>query len=129
MDELTKEKQRIASVYDERLCPVDGAFSIPGRRPDSTHVFHQYVIRTRDAATRTKLIDHLNKLDIGTIIHYPVPPHLQEAYAYLGHAKGDFPITELYADTVLSIPMYNGMTDQEQDAVIRALNDFRPDHP
>ncbi len=87
------------------------------------------MIRTRDAATRTKLIDHLNERDIGTIIHYPVPPHLQEAYAYLGYTKGSFPITELYADTVLSIPMYNGMTKEEQDAVIRALNDFRPDQP
>ncbi len=129
LDELTGERQQIAAVYDKRLCPADGAFSIPERRPDSTHVFHQYVIRARDAATRAKLIDHLNRLDIGTIIHYPVPPHLQEAYSYLGYVKGSFPITEEYADTVLSIPIYNGMTGQEQDAVIRALNDFRPDQP
>ena len=58
------------------------------------------------------------------MIHYPIPPHLQEAYKYLGYNKGDFPISEDYANTVLSIPMYNGMTDEEQSYVIDALNYF-----
>ena len=48
----------------------------------------------------------------------------REAYAYLGHKRGDYPLTEEYADTVLSIPMYNGMTDEEQGIVIEALNSF-----
>ena len=52
------------------------------------------------------------------------PPHLSKAYSNLGYKKGDFPITEEYADTVLSLPFYNGMTEEEQDYVINALNRF-----
>ena len=67
---------------------------------------------------------YLNEKEIGTIIHYPIPPHLSEAYEYLGHTKGEYPITEKYAEEILSIPMYNGMTYEEQSFVIKALNDF-----
>ena len=69
-------------------------------------------------------MDYLKQQGIGTIIHYPIPPHLSEAYAYLGMKEGDLPITEHLAKTVLSIPIYNGMTQQEQTAVIEAINAF-----
>ena len=68
---------------------------------------------------------YLGDKGIGTIIHYPVPPHLAEAYQYLGHKKGLLPITEHMAKTVLSIPMYNGMTSEEQEYVIDAINSFK----
>jgi len=84
-------------------------------------VWHQYVIRCEE---RERLAEYLTERGIGTIIHYPIPPYLSEAYRYLGYKRGDFPITEHLADTVLSIPMYNGMTDEEQDYVIDALNQF-----
>lgn len=121
LDELTEEKQRIALRYDQELS--NPAFSIPERRPDTNHVFHQYVLRVphRDA-----LIEYLNEREIGTIIHYPIPPHLAEAYRYLGFGEGDLPVAEQYAKEVLSIPMYNGMTEEEQRYVIRALNEFEP---
>ena len=70
------------------------------------------------------MIDYLNEKNISTIIHYPVPPHMSKAYEYLGIKKGSLPITEQYADEVLSIPMYNGLTTEEQDYVIKALNEF-----
>ena len=70
-------------------------------------------------------MNYLKEKEIGTIIHYPIPPHLSQAYKYLGYKKGDFPITEKYANEVLSLPMYNGMTDEEQTYVIKALNEFR----
>ena len=73
---------------------------------------------------RERLISYLDEKGIGTIIHYPIPPHLSEAYQYLGHKEGFLPITERYANTVLSIPMYNGMTEEEQTYVIDALNAF-----
>ena len=66
----------------------------------------------------------LKEREIGTIIHYPIPPHLSEAYKYLGHKIGDFPIAEKYAEEVLSLPMYNGMTEEEQTTVIKAINEF-----
>ena len=71
------------------------------------------------------MADYLKEKGIGTIIHYPIPPHLSQAYAYLGHKAGDFPIAERYAAEVLSLPMYNGMTEEEQTAVIDAINAFR----
>lgn len=88
--------------------------------PDNTEcVWHQYVIRS---GRRDELAEYLKENGIGTIIHYPIPPHLSEAYSYLGHTRGELPITENLADTVLSIPMYNGMTKEEQDYVIEKLN-------
>ncbi|MEG1017616.1 MAG: DegT/DnrJ/EryC1/StrS family aminotransferase, partial [Oscillospiraceae bacterium] len=66
----------------------------------------------------------LNGFEIGTIVHYPIPPHLSEAYAYLGLKTGSFPIAEHNANTVLSLPMYNGMTKEEQSFVIEKLNAF-----
>lgn len=67
---------------------------------------------------------YLSGHGIGSIIHYPIPPHLSEAYQDLGYGKGSFPITEEYADTVLSLPLYTGMTEEEQDYVIDVLNRF-----
>lgn len=71
------------------------------------------------------MIEYLDKNNIGTLIHYPIPPHLSEAYEYLGFKVGDFPIAEKYANEVLSLPMYNGMTKEEQDRVIDAINRFK----
>ena len=73
---------------------------------------------------RDDLAAYLDNKNIATIIHYPIPPHLSEAYAYLGVKEGSLPITERYAKTVLSIPLYNGMTREEQDYVIGALNSY-----
>ena len=119
MQELTDERIQLAARYSAKI--KNDKLILPQVREDADSVWHQYVIRTEK---RDELIDYLNGLNIGTIIHYPIPPHLSEAYAYLGFKKGDYPITEEYADTVLSIPMYNGMTIEEQDRVIDALNAF-----
>ncbi|MBO5242233.1 MAG: DegT/DnrJ/EryC1/StrS family aminotransferase [Lachnospiraceae bacterium] len=120
MQELTEEKIRIGERYDREL--KNDAFALPKRREHANHVFHQYVIRTKQ---RDELIRHLDEKGIGTIIHYPIPPHLAQAYEYLGFKKGDYPVAEQFADEVLSIPMYNGMTEEEQTYVIEALNAFR----
>lgn len=73
---------------------------------------------------REALIKHLANSNIGTIIDYPVSPHLSEAYQYLKMCKGSLPITEKYADSVLSIPIYTGMSEQEQEYVIESINAF-----
>ena len=119
MQELTDERTALAERYHTEL--RNPKIVLPKTREGCTHVWHQYVIRCEE---RDRLIDYLNERDIGTIIHYPIPPHLSEAYAYLGFHEGDFPITERYAKTVLSIPMYNGMTEADQTTVINALNAF-----
>lgn len=120
LNDLTKEKTIIAARYtDELQNPKIVKPEIPNH---STCVWHQYVIRCEE---RERLIAYLDEKEIGTIIHYPIPPHLAEAYQYLGHGEGFLPITEHLAKTVLSIPMYNGMTREEQDYVIETLNNFK----
>ena len=120
MQELTAEKVAIANRYSQEI--HNDKIRLPELIEGATGVWHQYVIRCEE---RDRLIDYLNDNGIGTIIHYPIPPHLSEAYQYLGHKEGSLPITEHLAKTVLSIPMYNGMTKEEQDFVIDALNRFR----
>ena len=117
--ELENEKRKICTRYLNEINNPN--IVLPSIRDGATHIWHQFVIRTE---RRNELIEYLEGKGIGTIIHYPIPPHLSEAYSYLGHKKGAFPITEQYADTVLSIPLYNGMTEDELDYVIGALNEF-----
>lgn len=119
LNELNKEKEEIANRYTEGI--HNSKLILPKIPEGATCVWHQYVIRCKE---RDALIAYLEEKGIGTIIHYPIPPHLSEAYAYLGHSEGILPVTEAYAKTVLSIPMYNGMTREEQDFVIKALNEF-----
>lgn len=120
LDDLNSERCRIAEKYNKE---IDNPLIRPLKtRPGSNNVWHQYVIHV--PGYRDRLIEYLNEREIGTIIHYPIPPHLSHAYAYLGYKKGDFPVAELFASEVLSIPMYNGMSDEEQDRVIKALNEF-----
>lgn len=119
MLELEEERVRICNRYLNQLS--NEKIMLPKVREDSTTVWHQFVIR---CAEREKLITYLKDKGIGSIVHYPIPPHLSEAYQYLGYKKGDFPLTERYADEVLSIPLYNGMTDAEQEYVIDVINKF-----
>lgn len=120
LDELTEEKRNIAEKYNKEI--KNPLIKLPKVADGASCVWHQYVITCEE---RDRLIDYLDNKEISTIIHYPVPPHLQECYKYLGHKVGDFPITEYLAKTVLSIPMYNGMTEEEQNIVIKALNEFK----
>ncbi len=119
MKELETEKREICQRYLDEI--DNDNIILPLIRDGATHIWHQFVIQTEQ---RQKLIDYLAKKNIGTIIHYPIPPHLSEAYNYLRIPKGSLPITEHYAETVLSIPLYNGMKDDEQSTVIDALNRF-----
>lgn len=119
MDEINDERRRIASRY---LSEIDNPLiELPKVRDGATSVWHQFVIMTD---YRDELHDFLEEKGIGTLIHYPIPPHLSEAYAYLGYSEGSFPITEAYAKRVLSIPMYSGMKNEVQTRVIEAINEF-----
>lgn len=119
LSELTAERENLCQKYLTKI--TNPRLKLPQVRDDATHVWHQFVVQ---AENRAALIAYLNEHDIGSIIHYPIPPHLSEAYAYLGLSKGALPITEYCADTVLSLPLYNGMTADEQDYVIDTLNAF-----
>ena len=73
---------------------------------------------------RNALQQHLLDCGVKTQIHYPIPPHLQQCYARLGHRQGDFPISERYANEELSLPVYVGMPEEDVDQVIAAVNSF-----
>ena len=118
-DEITGERLTLAARYADGI--RNPLLRLPAVRPGATHIWHQYVVCTEK---RDALITYLRARGIGTLIHYPVPPHLSEAYAYLGLHSGDLPITERLAGECLSLPLYGGMTAAEQDYVIDALNAF-----
>lgn len=88
---------------------------------DRDHVWHVFAVRT---ANRDALQAYLKEKGIDTLIHYPIPIHLQEAYRELGIPKGALPIAEEIADTQLSLPMYYGITDEQVEYVIEAVNSF-----
>lgn len=120
LDAFNAERQRIADHYMTGI--KNPLVQLPKLRPGADSSWHQFVIHTskRDALQQY-LLDH----EIKTLIHYPIPPHLSDAYAYLGKHRGDYPIAERYADEVLSLPMYNGMTEVEQETVIETINSFK----
>ena len=119
LDELNKERCKIADTYNKKI--KNEYIETPKVRDKATTVNHLYVIK---AQHREKLMEYLKEHEIGTIVHYPIPPHLQECYKYLGHKEGEFPITEKLAQEVLTLPLYNGMTKEEQDYVIDIINKF-----
>lgn len=136
MDDITKEREQLGAYYAEH---INNPLVIkPIVRHGATSVWHQYVLRVpteggaTDSATtggepntRDKFKAYLEENGVMTLIHYPIPPHLSEAYQYLGHKKGALPITESYANEVISLPIYTGMTKEEQDRVIECVNAFR----
>lgn len=119
LDELAAEKNQICQRYLSEL--KNDKITLPKTRDGATHIWHQFVIMSE---YRDELIKYLDDKGIGTIIHYPIPPHLSEAYSYLQMKEGDLPITEKYAKTILSLPLYNGMTSEELDYVIDVINRF-----
>lgn len=120
LDEFNEERRRIAARYNAEI--NNPIIQKPMVRPGADSVWHQYVVHV--PGHRDELIGYLKEQEIETLIHYPIPPHLSDAYAFLGYKKGDFPIAERYANEVLSLPIYNGITVEEQGHVIEVLNNF-----
>jgi dTDP-4-amino-4,6-dideoxygalactose transaminase len=118
-NELRAEREKIAKKYLEEI--KNDQIILPEIREGSEHVWHLFVIRVEN---REKLQAYLQENGIGTQIHYPIPPHLSGAYTYLGHQEGNLPITEHYANAVLSLPLYEGMTEDEIDYVIKVINRY-----
>jgi dTDP-4-amino-4,6-dideoxygalactose transaminase len=124
LNALNNERQRLAQVYLTRLQGICDLV-LPATALDCTHVYHIFNIRTKQ---RDALQLYLSEQGIQTAIHYPVPVHLQEAYAYLGYRKGSFPVTGELAETSLSLPLFPGMTAAEQEAVITFIHTFFERH-
>jgi dTDP-4-amino-4,6-dideoxygalactose transaminase len=109
IESWNKERNEIAKIYNYHLSNIK-EITLPQIAVGSTSVYHLYVIRTKK---RDELQKYLAEKGIGTVIHYPIPPHLQKAYSDLGFSKGDFPIAEEISNTALSLPIYPGLSEEE----------------
>lgn len=87
----------------------------------SEHIFHLYVIRIQD---REKLMDYLKDMGIATGLHYPIPIHLQPAYRELGYERGDFPVTEAYAETIVSLPIFPELDDDKVAYIAEGIRTY-----
>lgn len=120
LDSWNERRRNLAAVYDARLSNVCG---IPFEKDGNNHVYHLYVIRTPN---REGLQEFLKQNEIDTLIHYPLPIHLQEAYKNLNHKPGDFPRTEEFAKEIVSLPLHPQMTKNDVeyvcDKVIEYMN-------
>jgi dTDP-4-amino-4,6-dideoxygalactose transaminase len=94
--------------------------TLPVEPPAYFHIYNQFIVRVPD---RNRVRAYLTAQGIGTEIYYPVPFHLQECFASLGYAGGDFPEAEAAADSTLALPIYGELTEEQQDAVVRTLAD------
>ena len=120
LNNWSAQRNHIAFLYNQLLAGV-GDIITPVLAESATSVYHLYVIRTNK---RDQLQQYLNTHEVGTLIHYPLPPHLQEAYQELGYQKGDFPLAETIADTCLSLPLFPGLTDTEVNQVCDTIKQF-----
>ena len=114
------ERNNIANLFNERLQNA-GDVLLPKLAEGATSVYHLYVIRTDK---RDELQQHLSKNGVGTLIHYPLPPHLQKAYSDLNYRIGDFPIAEKIANTCISLPIYPGLTVDQVDIICSQIKSF-----
>jgi dTDP-4-amino-4,6-dideoxygalactose transaminase len=122
LDAWNERRKALAQTYLRALDDAEGV-DLPYAPAHMEAVWHVFVVRH---ARRDALQEHLKSLDVGTLIHYPVPPHLSDAYADSGFRKGDFPLTERMAETVLSLPMGPHVNAEQVQVVIEALRKFGP---
>ncbi|GAA1505850.1 DegT/DnrJ/EryC1/StrS family aminotransferase [Sphaerisporangium rubeum] len=113
-----ESRRTAATRYADLLSGIQGV-RLPQPAPGNLHVWHLYVIRVPQ---RDRVAQSLREAGIGVQIHYPVPIHLQPAFRSLGHAAGDFPVTETAAAEILSLPMHPHLTASQQEQVAEALD-------
>jgi dTDP-4-amino-4,6-dideoxygalactose transaminase len=116
----TLQRQQIADLYFDLLKGIPNLI-LAEIHPFAEHVYHLFVVRTK---MRNTLQRYLTSQGVGTLIHYPTPPHLQEAYSHLGYKKGDFPIAEELAETSLSLPIWPGMNKEMVSYVCQNVRNF-----
>lgn len=117
--EVTAERVRLAGVYHRELSGLP--LTLPVSRQGCSHVFHLYVLRT---PKRNELLNHLRANEIGATLHYPLPVHLQDAYR--GRLTGGraLPITEKVCEEIITLPLFPGLTSQEQERVVHHIKGF-----
>ncbi len=122
LNEYSSARQKVAKKYDESLNRLSGLI-IPNRANYSTHVFNQYTCRIGNGK-RDELKSYLQEKGIPTMVYYPIPVHLQEAYCTYGYNSGDFPVAERLCQEVISFPIHTEMKDNVQDYIIENIISF-----
>jgi UDP-2-acetamido-2-deoxy-ribo-hexuluronate aminotransferase len=122
LNDYEQRRNEVANFYDRELGNVS-FLEVPERAKNSTHVFHQYTIKTK-GIDRDKLKSYLESKGIPTMIYYPVPLHLQTAYARAEYPAGTFPITEQLSKTVLSLPIHTEMDEEQLLYICNTIKDF-----
>ena len=117
----TEQRRKVAALYGQLLRDVDGIVT-PANDRDTYNVYHLYVIQAED---REGLRQHLAENGVATGLHYPVPLHLQPAYAELGYRVGDFPVAEAAAARILSLPMFPELTKEQITHVCECIRDYQ----
>jgi len=117
LDRANDGRRRAAQRYNELLAGTAGLI-LPVEAPYAHHIYHIYAVRVKH---RAAVMQHLGDHGIGCGIHYPVPVHLQKAYADLGHKPGDFPVSESCAESFVSLPMFPELTDAQIETVVSEL--------
>ena len=120
LDAWNRARAGHAASYAAALVDCD-PLTVPQTGPGRTHVFHLYVVRSPH---RDELRDHLSSRGIQTGLHYPIPIHLQTAYASLDLRQGAFPVAESWAATGLSLPMFPELTPPQVEEVVEGVRSF-----
>ncbi|MBI2891421.1 MAG: DegT/DnrJ/EryC1/StrS family aminotransferase [Nitrospirae bacterium] len=118
LDEWNERRRTAASLYT-RLLEGHERIRVPSIAPHSQHVFHIYAVHVRH---RDKVLERLRAEGVSADVHYPIPLHMQPSMRFLGHRKGDFPVSELLARTCLSLPLYPELRPSQIRRVVRALD-------
>jgi dTDP-4-amino-4,6-dideoxygalactose transaminase len=121
--EWTDLRRSAAARYRELFAGEETSLILPYEPEWSKAVYHLFVVRVEN---RDDLMKQLGSVGIGTGIHYPIPLHLQKAYASLGYRKGDFPVTERNALEIVSLPMFPQLKREQQERVVREVASFAP---
>ena len=120
LDEWNARRAKIAERYSN-LLDVN-LYSTPKINKNANSAWHLYELRTK---SRDSLIKHLQDKNISTLIHYPVPPHLQNAYKFLNFKKGRFKKAEILSKELISIPIGPHLSEEDQNYIIESLNNFK----
>jgi dTDP-4-amino-4,6-dideoxygalactose transaminase len=116
-----RDRNRLAQRYDEMLRPLRNWCQPLANESGEGHVYHLYLVTLAAEVNRAALQETLEARGVQSGVHYPLPCHLQPAFRDLGYQLGDFPHTERHCQTILSLPMYPGLADAQQDYVVEVL--------
>ncbi|MDX9942830.1 MAG: DegT/DnrJ/EryC1/StrS family aminotransferase [Bacteroidales bacterium] len=122
LDQYAEARQAAADYYDYAFSNNTRLLT-PKRAGNSTHVFHQYTLVTRDI-DRFGLQEHLHAKDIPAMVYYPVPMHMQKAYIDPRYHEGDFPVTEALSKSVISLPMHTELNDEQLKYITQSVLEY-----